>query len=66
MCRTSRMAVQRKGTDRASIVACTLLPYEPRFELGATLGQANRSVTLDHPHCAQFCVFGASSCMSAR
>ncbi|HQT47356.1 MAG TPA: radical SAM protein [Acidocella sp.] len=66
MCRTSRMAVQRKGAARASIVACTLLPYAPRFELGSTLAQAARGVTLDHPHCAQFCVFGASSCMSAR
>jgi uncharacterized radical SAM superfamily Fe-S cluster-containing enzyme len=66
MCRTSRMAVQRKGAVQATIVACTLLPYEPHFELGATLAQAARSVTLDHPHCAQFCVFGASSCMSAR
>lgn len=66
MCRTSRMVVQRKGATDVSIVACTLLPYEPRFELGATLPEAKRSVTLDHPHCAQFCVFGASSCMSAR
>lgn len=66
MCRTSRMAVQRKGADQASIVACTLLPYEHRFELGNTLAEAGRSVSLDHPHCAQFCVFGYSSCMSAR
>jgi len=66
MCRTARMAVQRKGAAQASIVACTLLAYEPRFELGITLAQAARGVTLDHPHCAQFCVFGASSCMSAR
>jgi predicted phosphodiesterase len=66
MCRTSRMVVQRKGAARASIVACTLLPYEPRFELGDTLAAAGRPVTLDHPHCARFCVFGASSCTSAR
>jgi len=66
MCRNLRMVVQRKGAARASIVACTLLPYEPRFELGDTLAAAARPVTLDHPHCARFCVFGASSCMSAR
>jgi uncharacterized radical SAM superfamily Fe-S cluster-containing enzyme len=66
MCRTSRMVVQRKGAVRASVVACTLLPYEPRFELGDTLAAAARAITLDHPHCARFCVFGASSCMSAR
>ena len=66
MCRTSRMVVQRKGAEALSIVACTLLPYEARFDLGATLEVASRAVTLDHPHCARFCVFGASSCMSAR
>ncbi|WP_288038669.1 hypothetical protein [Acidiphilium sp.] len=66
MCRTSRMVVQRKGAEALSIVACTLLPYEARFDLGATLENASRAVTLDHPHCARFCVFGASSCMSAR
>ena len=66
MCRTARMVVQRKGDLEASVVACTLLPYEARFDLGSTLAEASRSVTLDHPHCARFCVFGASSCMSAR
>ncbi len=66
MCRTSRMVVQHKGAEQASIVACTLLPYETRFTLGSTLAEAARPVTLDHPSCAQFCVFGASSCMSAR
>jgi predicted phosphodiesterase len=66
MCRTSRMVIQRKGAAQASLVACTLLPYTPRFELGTTLAAATRPVTLDHPHCARFCVFGASSCMSAR
>ncbi len=66
MCRTSRMVVQRKGAAQASLVACTLLPYTPRFELGTTLAAATRPVTLDHPHCARFCVFGASSCMNAR
>jgi predicted phosphodiesterase len=66
MCRTARMVVQRKGESRASIVACTLLPYEARFDLGSTLAESARPVTLDHPYCAQFCVFGASSCMGAR
>ncbi len=66
MCRTARMVVRRKGAPDVSIVACTLLPFEPRFELGHTLAEAARPVTLDHPHCARFCVFGASSCMSVR
>ncbi|HQT88990.1 MAG TPA: radical SAM protein [Acidiphilium sp.] len=66
MCRTSRMVVQRKGESQASLVACTLLPYTPRFDLGPTLAGATSPVTLDHPHCARFCVFGASSCMTAR
>jgi predicted phosphodiesterase len=62
MCRTSRMVVQRKGVERVSVVACTLLPYEARFDLGTTLAEAARPVTLDHPNCARFCVFGAASC----
>ena len=66
MCRTARMVVQRKGEDAPSITACTLLPFEKRFDLGRTLAEASRPVRLDHPACARFCVFGASSCMSAR
>lgn len=66
MCCNARMVVQRKGAPRVSIVACTLLPDEPRFDLGSTLTEAARPVTLDHPHCAQFCVFGAASCTASR
>jgi len=47
------------------VVACTLIPYDPQFELGRTLREAARAVPLNHPHCAQFCVFGDASC-SAR
>ncbi len=65
MCRTARMVVQRKNAPRASIVACTLLPHTPRFDFGTSLAEALQPITLDHPHCARFCVFGASSCMSA-
>jgi len=66
MCRTSRMVVQRKGSARASVVACTLLPYDSRFDLGETLAEAARPVALAHPHCARFCVFGGASCASVR
>ena len=62
MCATSRMAVKRKGADRPAIVACTLLPYDPAFELGATLREASGEVALNHPHCATFCVLGGASC----
>ncbi len=62
MCATARMAVKRKGADRPGVVACTLLPYDPRFELGATLAEAARPVALNHPHCARFCVLGGGSC----
>ena len=65
MCATSRMVVKRKGGMRASVLACTLIPYDPRFELGATLAEAGREVALNHPHCAKFCVLGGASC-SAR
>src|SRR5690606_32296439 len=58
MCATSRMVVKRKSADRPAVVACTLLPYDDRFELGATLAEATGSVPLNHPHCARFCVLG--------
>ncbi len=62
MCASSRMVVKRKGAAHASVVACTLLPYDPQFELGATLQEARTSVQLNHPHCARFCVLGGASC----
>ena len=66
MCETSRMVVHRKGEAVPRVVACTLLPDAPEFDLGATLAEAARDVTLSHPHCARFCVFGGSSCAPAR
>ena len=65
MCSSSRMVVKRKGTDRPAVIACTLLPYEPEFELGATLAEATGAVKLNHPHCAKFCVLGGGSCSKA-
>jgi len=62
MCASSRMVVRRKGADRPAVVACTLLPYEPEFELGATLAEAARLVRLNHRFCAEFCVLGGASC----
>ena len=62
MCASSRMVVHRKGAERASVLACTLLPYSAEFELGSTLQEAERDVHLNHPHCAKFCVLGGASC----
>ncbi|MEB2343729.1 MAG: radical SAM protein [Deltaproteobacteria bacterium] len=62
MCASSRMVVKRRGAARPVVVACTLLPYDPRFELGCTLGDARATVALNHPHCARFCVLGGASC----
>ncbi len=62
MCSNSRMVVKRKGHGRPVVVACTLLPYDPRFELGETLREAQTEVALNHPHCASFCVLGGASC----
>ncbi len=62
MCASSRMVVKRKGAARPAVVSCTLLPYEPEFELGHTLAEAERDVALNHPHCAKFCVLGGASC----
>lgn len=62
MCATSRMVVKHKGANRPTVAACTLLPYDPGFDMGATLAEASRSVSLNHPHCARFCVLGGASC----
>jgi hypothetical protein len=62
MCSNSRMVVKRKGSGRPAVVACTLLPYDPQFELGTTLEKAAEPVRLNHPHCAKFCVLGGGSC----
>ncbi|HSE79278.1 MAG TPA: radical SAM protein [Alphaproteobacteria bacterium] len=62
MCASSRMVVKRKGETRPAVVACTLLPYDQQFELGATLAEASVDVKLNHPHCAKFCVLGGGSC----
>lgn len=62
MCASARMVVRRKGAAGASVVACTLLPYDDRFDLGPTLADAARPVSLNHPDCARFCVLGGGSC----
>jgi len=71
MCASSRMVVKRKGAEKPAVLPCTLLPYEPAFEMGTTLKEAaaadggmfaNGAVKLAHPHCAKFCVLGGGSC----
>lgn len=62
MCASSRMVVRRKGAARPSVIACTLLPDDPQFDLGDSLAAAVAPVKLNHPHCAKFCVLGGGSC----
>ena len=62
MCASARMVVKRRGSDAPAVVACTLLPYDPAFELGRTLREASGPVSLNHPHCASFCVLGGAAC----
>ena len=62
MCSYSRMVVKRKGAEKPAVLACTLLAYDKRFELGSTLEEAEADVSLNHPHCAKFCVLGGASC----
>jgi uncharacterized Fe-S cluster-containing radical SAM superfamily protein len=62
MCATSRMVVHRRGAEVPAVLACTLLPYDARFEFGARLADALGEVTLNHVHCARFCVLGGGSC----
>jgi len=71
MCAKSRMIVKRKGAAHPVVLPCTLLPYEPAFEMGRSLAEAaqadggmfaNGAIKLCHPHCARFCVLGGGSC----
>ncbi|MEM9140774.1 MAG: radical SAM protein, partial [Pseudomonadota bacterium] len=62
MCANTRMVVKRRGAEAPAVLACTLLAYDPQFELGATLADAARPVPLNHVHCAKFCVLGGARC----
>lgn len=62
MCATSRMIVKHRSANRTSVMPCTLLPYNLSFKLGETLVSANKTVQLNHPHCAKFCVLGGATC----
>ena len=62
MCATSRMVVKHQGAASPSVMACTLLPYDPLWDLGPSLAGAASAVPLNHPHCAKFCVLGGAAC----
>jgi uncharacterized Fe-S cluster-containing radical SAM superfamily protein len=62
MCSSARMVVKRKAAATPAVLACTLLAYDPQFELGRTLAEAAQPVSLNHPHCASFCVLGGAAC----
>lgn len=71
MCATSRMVVKRKGAEHPVVLPCTLIAYEPDFDMGRTLADAAKAdggmfdkgaVKLCHKHCAKFCVLGGGSC----
>jgi Radical SAM superfamily len=62
MCASARMVVKRKDAAAPAVLACTLIPYDVRFELGRTLAEASGEVPLNHAYCASFCVLGGASC----
>ena len=62
MCSWSRMVVKKKGSQKPSVIACTLLPYEDEFDLGENLKDSLKKIYLNHKHCSKFCVLGGSSC----
>jgi len=65
MCASQRMVVRKKGAKSATVMPCTLLAYEDRFEMGQTLAEAtSEPVQLNHRWCAEFCVLGGGSCSS--
>ena len=71
MCASSRMVVKRRGAAAPVVLPCTLLAYDPAFEMGTSLAEAahanggmfdHGTVKLCHPHCAKFCVLGGGAC----
>lgn len=66
MCASSRMVMKRRGADRPVVASCTLLPYSHAFEMGSTLMEATRPVSLNHVYCSRFCVLGGATCGSPR
>lgn len=66
MCASERMIVKKKGSLVPTVMPCTLLAYDEQFELGQTLKDAAKTVHLNHPFCAKFCVLGGASCSTAK
>jgi hypothetical protein len=62
MCATSRMVVKHKSAVQPSVIACILLPYDPLWDLGPNPAGASAAVSLNHLHCAKFCVLGEAAC----
>jgi len=62
MCATSRMVIKHRGAGEPCVAACTLLPYEPEFNLARSLAESLGPISLNHEHCARFCVLGGGSC----
>ncbi len=65
MCATSRMVAKHKDDQGLTVMPCTLLPYDERFKMGPTLAASKSPVSLNHPHCARFCVLGGGSCSAS-
>ena len=62
MCSHSRMVMRRKNASRPTVVACTLITDDKQFELGSNLAGCDKTIVLNHPFCAQFCVLGGATC----
>ncbi len=65
MCASARMVTKRRGAIGPTVLACTLLPYDARFELGRTLVEASRDVPLAHP-IARHSAFSAAAHAAGR
>ena len=49
MCATARIVVKRQAAAHPTVLACTLLSYDERFELGPSLAAASGAVRLTSP-----------------
>ncbi|MBT7610882.1 MAG: radical SAM protein [Bacteriovoracaceae bacterium] len=64
MCASERMIIKKKGQNKPTVMPCTLLAYDPQFELGQSLRESQKRVYLNHKFCAEFCILGGASCSS--
>jgi hypothetical protein len=48
------------------VIACSLLPYDPRFEIGQILSEVGAAVPFNSPDCAKFCALSDGAAAASK